>query len=72
MTKRDREELYSVPIWTKMLLTIDEASAISGLGTDKLRQLSDDEECPFVMWNGSKRLFKRTKLEEYLIKAYSI
>jgi hypothetical protein len=38
----------------------------------KLRILSDREDCPFVLWVGSKRLLKRKKLDEFLDGAYSI
>lgn len=39
---------------------------------DKLCELSDKPDCEFVLWVGNKRLFKRDKLLEYLMKAYSI
>lgn len=39
---------------------------------DKLRELSDREDCEFVLWNGTKRLIKRKKLDEFLERAYSI
>lgn len=61
-----------VPIWFKSNLTLEEAAAYSGIGINKLRQLTDDRECSFVLWNGSKRLIKRNKLDEYLSKMYSI
>lgn len=61
-----------VPIWEKVLLTLEEAASYTGIGINKLREISNNEECSFVIWNGSKRLFKRTKLEEYLEKSYSI
>ena len=48
-----------VPIWEKSNLTLEEAAAYSGIGINKLRKLSDDESCPFVLWIGSKRLIKR-------------
>lgn len=54
-----------VPIWKKSNLTLEEAAAYSGIGINKLRKLSDDNECQFVLWNGSKRLIKRRKLDEY-------
>lgn len=56
----------------KYLLTLEEAAQYTGLGLQKLRDLSNSEECQFVLWNGSKRMFKRQKLEEYLNNAYSI
>lgn len=61
-----------VPIWQKSNLTLEEAAAYSGIGINKLRKMTDDERCPFVLWNGSKRLIKRTKLDEYTNRAYSI
>ena len=64
--------IIEIPVWEKATLTVNEAAAYSGIGTAKLRQLSDDEECPFVLWNGNKRLIKRKRLEEYLDKAYSL
>lgn len=56
----------------KTLLTLEEAAAITGLGMQKLRDISNDEACEFVLWNGSKRMFKRRRLEAYLEAAYSI
>lgn len=61
-----------IPIWEKTNLTLDEASAYSGIGINKLRKLSDERNCNFVLWNGSKRLIKRKKLDEFLEKSYSI
>lgn len=61
-----------IPIHEKILLTLEEAAAYSGVGINKLRQLSDDEKCRFVLWNGTKRLLKRRKLDEYLEREYSI
>ena len=61
-----------VPIWEKSNLTIEEAAAYSGIGRNKLRELTEDENCQFVLWIGTKRLVKRRKLDEYIEKAYSI
>lgn len=61
-----------VPFWEKSNLTIDEAASYFSIGMNKLRELSDDEDCDFVLWCGSKRLIKRVKLEKYLDKQYSI
>ena len=63
---------YEVPVWIKANLTLEEAAAYFGIGVNKLRQLTDDNNCPFVLWCGSKRLIKRIKMEEYLSKAYSV
>lgn len=61
-----------VPIWEKSNLTLEEASKYFGIGINKLRDLTNDKNCNFVLWCGSKRLIKRKKLEEYLSKTYSI
>lgn len=61
-----------VPIWKKSNLTLQEAAQYSGIGINKLRQLSETEDCPFVLWNGSKRLIKRQELDKYINNAYSI
>lgn len=63
---------YEVPIWEKSNLTLEEAAAYFGIGINKLRELSDEKNCRFVLWCGSKRLIKRKALDEYLEKTYSI
>ena len=55
-----------VPLWEKMNLTLDEAAKLTGVGVNRLREISDREDCDFVLWVGNKRLLKRKKLEEYL------
>ena len=55
-----------VPLWEKMNLTLDEAAKLTGVGVNRLREISDREDCVFVLWVGNKRLLKRKKLEEYL------
>lgn len=64
--------MKEVPIWEKSNLTLEEAAAYSGIGVNKLRRISDNDKCPFVLWIGSKRLIKRKKLDEYTEKQYSI
>ena len=58
---------YEVPIWEKYCLTLDEAAAYFGIGINKLREMTDEPNCQFVIFNGSKRLIKRRKLEKNLI-----
>lgn len=62
----------SVPIWEKSNLTLDEAAAYSGIGKNKLREISDEKNCRFVLWNGNKRLIKRHELDKFLNESYSI
>lgn len=61
-----------VPLDRKLLLTLKEASAYTGIGVNKLRELSDGDQCGFVLYVGSKRLLKREALEAFLNDAYSI
>ena len=63
---------YEVPIWEKSDLTLEEAAAYFGIGINKLRELSNDNHCPFVLWCGSKRLIKRKVLDDFLAKSFSI
>lgn len=64
--------MKEVPIWEKSNLTIEEAAAYSGIGVNKIRELSNDENCPFVLWVGSKRLIKRKLFDKYIEECYSI
>ena len=61
-----------IPVWERSSLSIDEAAEYSGVGSARLRELTDREDCPFVLWVGSKRLIRRKKLDEYLDKVFSI
>lgn len=63
---------YEVPLSDKVLLTLEEAAAYSGVGINKIRSMSDEPNCPFVLWNASKRMIKRTIFEEFLLETYSI
>ena len=63
---------YEVPLCQKNTLTIEEAAAYFGIGMNKLRELTEDEQCKFVLFVGTKRLIKRRLFEQYLEQAYSI
>jgi len=64
-------KLELVPLWHRSALTLEEATAYSGIGRNKLIELSDDPNCDFVIWTGRKRLFKRKKLDEFVERSYS-
>lgn len=64
--------MKQVPIWEKSNLTLEEAAAYSGIGKNKLRELSDEKDCRFVLWNGNKRLIKRKELDKFTAESYSI
>lgn len=64
--------MQEIPIWEKTTLTLEEAAAYTGIGVCKLRELTDDEKSPLVLWVGTKRLIKRKALEKYIEQAYSV
>ena len=66
------EKLELVPVWMKSTLTLEEATAYSGIGKNKLIELTDRTDCEFVLWIGRKRLIKRRKLDEFIDKAFSV
>ena len=61
-----------IPFWEKSNLTLEEASAYSGIGVNKIRDLSNERNCSFVLFVGTKRLIKRRLFDEYIDRAYSI
>lgn len=61
-----------VPIWEKSNLAIEEAAVYFNIGENKLRKMTADENCTFVLWVGSKCLIKKARFEEYLSNRYSI
>ena len=56
----------SVPIWEKAALTLEEAAAYTSIGINKLRELTNNPRCEFVIYVGRKTLIKRKNLEKYL------
>ena len=61
-----------IPVWEKTLLTLNEASAYTGLGINRLRTIANSHQNELVVWVGSRMMFKRKKLEEYLENAETI
>lgn len=61
-----------IPIWEKANLTLEEAAAYSSIGVNKLRELTNSQNCTFVLWVGTKRLIKRQRFDEFIAEAYSI
>ena len=64
--------MKEIPIWEKANLSMEEAAAYFGIGINKLREMTNEDNCPFVLWNGSKRMIKRKAFEKFLEAAYSI
>lgn len=55
-----------VPVWEKLNLTLVEASAYSNIGLNKMREITNNPLCPFVMYVGRRRLIRRKAFEKYL------
>lgn len=71
MYKHDNRE-FDVRVSEKPTLSIYEAAAYTGIGIQKLAKMAEVPGCDFVLYVGSKRMFKRKKLEEYLESRYSV
>lgn len=56
----------------KKLLSVEEASDLFGIGRGKIRELSNSDRCPFVLWVGGHRRIKREAFEAYLRDQYSV
>ena len=41
--------IKEVPIWEKSNLTLEEAAAYTGIGVNKIREISNNDNCPFVL-----------------------
>ena len=61
-----------IPIWEKETITLAEAILYTGIGRDKLYEMTSREKCPFVLWVGNRRMIKRRVFDEYIEKMYSI
>ena len=66
------ENIKGVRVSEKAFLTLKEASEYFNIGQDKVRQLTDENDCDFVLFNGSKRLIKKKLMVEYLNRQFSI
>lgn len=61
-----------LPLDQKYLLSLEEAAAYSGIGINRLREISNESNCSFVMWSGNHRKFKRKLFEKWLDESYSV
>ncbi len=62
----------SIPLESKPLLTLKEASLYTGIGINKLRDMSNERNCDYVLFVGRKRMFKREALLRFINEAYSV
>ena len=61
-----------LPLDAKPLLTLKETSIYTGIGINKLREMSNENSCDYVLFVGRKRMFKREALLQFLKEAYSV
>ena len=62
----------TIPLDQKALLTLKEASVYTGIGINKLRDMSNERNCDYVLFVGRKRMFKREALLRFLEQSYSV
>lgn len=60
------KETPKVEIKDKILLTVEEAAAYSGISKTTLRERLREEEYNFIIKNGTKTMIKRRLFEKYL------
>ena len=63
---------YKIYSFLKANLTLEEAAAYSGIGTGKLREITNDRNCNFVLWVGNKRLIKKRLFDKFIEQVFSI
>ena len=68
----DKLPMKEIPIWEKSNLSLEEAAAYSGIGINKLREITNEDRCKFVLWVGNKHLIKRRLFDQFIEQAYSI
>lgn len=64
--------MKEIPIWEKSNLTLEEAAAYYSIGVNKLRELTNEDNCKYVLWIGNRRLIKRKVFEKYLEGVFSL
>lgn len=65
--------MEKIPIQEKLFLSIEEAAAYSGIGINKIRELTKESTCDFVLKIGvKKRLIKRKNFEKYMLSRDAI
>ena len=60
------QQVTSLPMDRKMLLSIREAAEYSNIGINKIDELLKQPNCPFVLYVGTKKLVKRNAFEEFI------
>ena len=64
--------MKEIPIWEKSNLAWRRLRLTPGIGINKLREITNEDRCKFVLWVGNKRLIKRRLFDQFIEQAYSI
>ena len=66
LAKMAEEKKRTVPIESKVALTIKEAAEYSNIGINKPESLLRMPRCPFVLYVGKKKSVKRKEFERFI------
>lgn len=61
-----------IPLGERDYLSLKEAAVYFNIGINKIREITNDENCQCVLWVGNKRMIKRERFKEFLDEAYSV
>lgn len=62
----ENKKKETVPIFQKALLTVVEASELTNIGQNRIREIIESPNCNFVLHVGCKRLIKRELFLDYI------
>jgi len=66
MAKSQNKQAVSID--KKILLSFNEAAALSGIGINKLRALAKEPCCRWAFQNGCNTMIKRVELEKFILQ----
>lgn len=68
--KKNSDSVYDIPLWKKYTLSVEEAALYFRIGRAKIRKLiAENENAPYILWNGNRPQIKRKLFEEFIDKA---
>lgn len=67
-----QNSIEKIPINQKLNLTIREAAEYSNIGINHIAKMLNDPYCPFVLFNGNRKLVKRKEFEEFISKSHTV
>ena len=70
--ERANDMVKTIPIWEKVTLTVEEAAEYSNIGINKLREITSEPRCNFVLYIGKRKLIKRKEFEKYIAESTEI